>query len=371
MMSRRGTVLLLLLLPALLPGAEKDVWSGVERVVAMGDVHGDYKQFTTLLGQAGLIDKDEKWTGGKAHLVQTGDVPDRGPDTRKIMDLLMKLEKEASRAGGAVHALIGNHEAMNVYGDLRYVIPEEYAAFRDSNSERTREMIWEQHLEVLRRNPNAPASPDKAYRQDWESKHPMGFVEHRRNWAPNGKYGQWVRSHNAVVKVNDSLFLHGGISPKFADTMLQQINERVRQELEDFKLLQDGVTMDPDGPLWYRGLATENEATLASHVDTVLRNYGVKRIVIGHTVTPGTVIPRFGGKVVMIDCGMSAAYGGRQAFLVIEKDKLQTVHRGKPLDLAVEGPAMLEYFKAAAALDPQPSPLAALIRALEGGAAAR
>ena len=110
--------------------AAQDAWSGVERIVAVGDVHGDYEQFVKLLRGAGLLDKESKWAGGKAHLVQTGDVPDRGARSRDVMDLLMKLEKQAKKAGGYVHALIGNHEAMNMYGDLRYVHVGEFAAFR-------------------------------------------------------------------------------------------------------------------------------------------------------------------------------------------------------------------------------------------------
>ena len=104
-------------------------WTGVGRIIAVGDVHGDYEQFTAVLASAGLIDGNGNWTGGKTHLVQTGDVVDRGPDSRAVMDLLMKLEKQAAAAGGAVHALIGNHEAMNVYGDLRYVSPGEFASY--------------------------------------------------------------------------------------------------------------------------------------------------------------------------------------------------------------------------------------------------
>ena len=103
-------------------------WTGVERVVAVGDVHGDYGGFVEVLRSAGVIDQKLRWTGGKTHLVQTGDVPDRGADSRKAMDLLMNLEKQAAKAGGQVHALIGNHEAMNLYGDLRYTVPGEFAA---------------------------------------------------------------------------------------------------------------------------------------------------------------------------------------------------------------------------------------------------
>jgi len=124
----------LLLVLVAWPPAGDDILSGIDRVVAVGDVHGDYDQFVIVLKSAGLLDGQIKWAGGKTHLVQTGDVLDRGADSRKAMDLLMRLEEEARGAGGAVHCLIGNHEAMNLYGDLRYLSPGEIAAFRDENS---------------------------------------------------------------------------------------------------------------------------------------------------------------------------------------------------------------------------------------------
>jgi hypothetical protein len=119
-------VVALLACAAVTPAADS-VWTGVDRIVAVGDVHGDYQQFVTVLRSASVIDERDTWIGGATHLVQTGDIPDRGPDTRKIFELLQRLEKQAKKDKGMVHALIGNHEAMNVYGDLRYVTPEEYA----------------------------------------------------------------------------------------------------------------------------------------------------------------------------------------------------------------------------------------------------
>ena len=104
-------------------------WTGVDRVVAIGDLHGDYGQYIEVMKSAGLINKSGKWIGGETHLVQTGDVTDRGADSRKIIDHLVKLSKQAKKKGGYVHLLIGNHETMNVIGDLRYVSPGEYAAF--------------------------------------------------------------------------------------------------------------------------------------------------------------------------------------------------------------------------------------------------
>ncbi|MCW5978398.1 MAG: metallophosphoesterase [Bryobacteraceae bacterium] len=363
--------LLFCLLPAHSQTTIQDTWPAPDRIVAIGDVHGDYPQFFTLLEQTGLVDNKGRWKGGKTHLVQVGDVPDRGPDTRKIMDLLMRLEKQAAKAGGRVHSLIGNHEAMNVYGDLRYVIPEEYASFRDGNSERVRDFFYEQHVEELKKNPPPEGLPafDHAYRKQWDEKYPLGYFEHRVAFGPKGAYGKWIRENNAIVKIGDSLFLHGGISPKYAAQSLAGINAAVRAELDDFSKLESGVATDEEGPLWYRGLAQGPEAELAAHVDAVLKNLGAARIVIAHTPTAGTVIPRFGAKVLAIDVGLSKAYGSRLACLVIEKGRPYTLHRGVRIDLPADEAGLPGYLKRAAALDPQPSPLESLLRQFAASAA--
>ncbi|MCZ6489455.1 MAG: metallophosphoesterase, partial [Acidobacteria bacterium] len=335
-MSFRLLILILfLILPASWASAAQDVWTGVEKIVAVGDVHGDYRQFVTLLEDAGLIDRNQKWIGGKTHLVQTGDVLDRGPESRKVMDLLVRLEEQARKAGGYVHALIGNHEAMNIYGDLRYVSPQEYEAFRDRNSGKIRASFYEQHIEETTKSlpPEELPELDEAYRRDWESRHPLGFFEHRFHFGPNGKHGKWILGHNAVIKINGTIFLHGGVSPKYANDSIRQINERVREELMDFSKLAGGIVMEEEGPLWYRGLALGDEESLTPHLEMVLSNNDARRIVVGHTVTGGAVMSRFGGRVILIDVGLSAFYGGRLACLIIEKDRTYALHRGRKLEL--------------------------------------
>ena len=350
----------------------QQVWSNVQRIVAVGDVHGDYGQFVALLRQAGVVDKKDKWSGGKTHLVQTGDIPDRGPETRKILGLLMKLERQAKKAGGFVHPLIGNHEAMNMYGDLRYVTPEEYEAFEDRDSERLREYAYELHVKGLEENPPQEGLPalDDAYQAQWESDHPLGYFEHRNAFSPEGEYGSWIRKNNAVIKINDTIFVHGGLSPKYVDWGIETLDQQISAELNDFSKIRGGVAIDAEGPLWYRGLAIAPEETLAEHVDLLLSNHDARRIVIGHTPTAGTVLPRFGGKVLMIDVGLAGYYGSRPACLVIENGKPYTLHRGQRLELPRDASSeeMLRYVKAAAALDPQPSPLAGMIRSIEAGA---
>jgi hypothetical protein len=357
-------ILILLLLAAGRIFAAQDVWTGVERVVAVGDIHGDYEALVAVLRSAGLIDQRGRWTGGKAHLVQTGDVLDRGPDSRKAMDLLIALEKQAAKAGGRVHSLIGNHEAMNLYGDLRYTSAGEFSAFRTNDSVRVRDAFWEEYVKELT---SKPGEQDK---KKWEAEHPLGWFEHRYQFGPQGLYGKWIRSHNTVVKINDSIYLHGGISPKYATMTIGEINQAIAAELNDVLNIKDGsIVTAEDGPLWYRGLAQDGGAAIAEHVDKVLQAYGVKRIVIGHTPTAGTVIPRFDGKVVIIDVGLSAYYGSRRACLVLERDKLYTVHRGQKINLPEGASDYLRYLKQAAALEPAPSPLGDLVREFEAGGA--
>jgi hypothetical protein len=371
-----GRWFLLAILPFLLPALisprtdEEDVWTGVERVVAIGDIHGDYDQFLALLRSADLVDAGGHWTGGKTHLVQTGDVLDRGPDSRKAMDLLISLEEQARRAGGYVHALIGNHEAMNLYGDLRYVAPGEISAFRNGGSEKARDALYEEHQKQLRASllPAHLPTFDDAYRKSWDAEHPLGFAEHRREFGPSGTYGKWIRTHNAVIKIDATLFLHGGISPKYAGFLIRDINERVRAELADFSKLQGGVVQDEEGPLWYRGLALGDEKTLEPELRTVLKNHALERIVIGHTFTDGTVTPRFVNRVLQIDIGLARLYDPnlRSACLVIDHGVPSVLHRGKKLALPSDsGADLLRYFKQAAALEPAPCALEARISRLE------
>lgn len=344
-------------------------WSGVERIVAVGDIHGDYERYIQVLRSAQIINRMTDWSGGRTHLVQMGDIPDRGPYPRKIMDLLMKLEEQAEKAGGRVHVVLGNHEAMNVYGDLRYVTPEEYEEFRDSNSEQVRQAFWGRALEEMYKNAEAggtTAAIDSAFRRRWRANYPLGFFEHRSAYAPNGKYGRWILNHNAIIRIDDTLFVHGGIGPKYADVAPDVINQKVRSELADFSLLQGGIITDEEGPLWYRGLAQGDELELAAHVDAVLTNFGVRRIVIGHTPTGTTVIPRFGGEVILADVGLSRVYGGPPACLVIEKNIAYALHRGKLLEIPRDsGKELLAYLRRAAALDPRRSPIDKAIQELQ------
>jgi hypothetical protein len=356
-----------LLLPAATPA--EDTFAEVSRVVAVGDVHGDLAQLVTVLQDSGIIDAKRRWAGGKAHLVQVGDRLDRGGDSRQVSDLFIQLEKEAKKAGGAVHPLLGNHEAMNMLGDLRYVTPEDFAAFRGPDSNRLRDALWDKV--VGERKARGEAAPTDEDRKRFDAEHPPGWVEHRLAFAPSGTYGRWLVGQNAVERIGDTLFLHGGISPKYADFGLRDLNDRIRAELRDPSPLTAVVCQDPEGPLWYRGLA-QDDADLGPHVEAVLRKHGVRRIVIGHTPTPGLVLPRYGGRVVVIDVGLSKFFGGPPAALVLEGGHAFALHRGKRLELPeAEGEPLLRYVREVAALEPDPSRLRPLLDRLQAAVTAK
>ena len=157
---------------------------------------------------------------------------------------------------------------------------------------------------------------------------PLGWVELIQAFSKQGKYGRWLRQHDAVVKIGSTLFLHGGISPKYATLQADEINARIKTALASDTPGAETLLTDDEGPLWYRGLALGPEADLAAHVDALLAFHGVSRIVIGHTVAPGVVLPRFGGKVILNDVGLSAVYGGPRSSLEIKGDAVSVRHRG-------------------------------------------
>ncbi len=155
--------------------------------------------------------------------------------------------------------------------------------------------------------------------------------------------------------------MHGGISSKYASLSIREINETVRSELIERAKLKNGLAVDPQGPLWYEGLGKGSASE--SHVGQLLKQHQVKRIVEGHTHMPGTIIPRFDGKVLAIDAGLRL---GRMAFLVIEGDKATAVQGAKSIEIPSDSNKLLGYLKESASLMYRiPPKLQAAIKGLE------
>jgi hypothetical protein len=277
------------------------------RVVAVGDVHGAYEPFVALLREARLLDDRERWIGGDAWLVQTGDVLDRGPDSKRVIDLLRRLQREAARAGGAVYPLLGNHELMRLQGDYRYVSEGEYAAFRRRDSQALREANLERAVRAAAARAADAQQPfdAAAFREQFLAEIPLGWLELRAAYGPSETYGEWLRSLPAVVVINGIAFLHGGISAAVAPLGCRGVNGAVEKELHGARDTQGAALgSDEAGPLWYRGLATEREDSFAPTLEQILAEFGVRAFVVGHTPQPGRVVARFGGRVIVIDSGM-------------------------------------------------------------------
>ncbi len=315
------------------------------RIVAVGDLHGDFAAWRAIAQAAGLTDSRGRWTGGKTVLVQTGDVVDRGPDGLKIIEDLMRLQREAERAHGRVVALVGNHEAMNMTGDLRYVSAADFAAYADRNSESVRQQTYEANkaqLEAAFRQKD-PAMTSEAIKAAWLAATPPGALEHQAAWSPTGRIGRWVVGNPAVALIDGNLFLHGGIGPAYAHVTPDEINRQVAAALAAQAMAPEAIINDPAGPLWYRGLvmrepetpaapdagASETPApstpapptlpppSVAEQLDEVLAAFGAKRMVIGHTPILSGIAVLEGGRLVRIDTGISSAYGGKLTYLEI------------------------------------------------------
>ena len=288
--------------------AEADRWSNVERVIAFGDVHGAYDDLAQLLRTVGVVDAKLHWAAGTAHVVSTGDLIDRGPGSRQVLDLLMRLQTEAQSAGGMLHVTIGNHEALNLLGDLRYVTPAEFAAYQAED----------------------PADlPDNT--------HPPGFFGKRAAFARDAQYGRWLLGLPVAIIINDTLFMHGGPSAVLAGLSIEEINQRYRAALSSVVSMPDAGRLDAahqnpllsdDGPNWYRGTALCNEASETDVLKPLMDGLGVKRVVIGHTPTRGLrVVSRFDGTVVKLDTGMNrAVYKGHPAALLLERADMRVIY---------------------------------------------
>jgi len=355
-----------------------------DRLIAVGDVHGDFDDFCLILKRAGLVNDQNHWTGGNATLVQTGDLIDRGPKGRAAMDLVMGLENEAAKAGGQVVPLLGNHEVMNILGDLRYVPPQSYADFADNGSEKRRQAAYQQyeawytsHAKFLAGLKQPAMSASK---EEWMANHPPGFLEYGEAFGPDGNYGKWIRHHATVVEIGGVLFVHGGISTRIDSLSLEQINSQVRGELEEFdktkqQLVSRGVIlpfftlgetavavqgellaerapgakpdaayhnllvrllsfnswlcMRDDGPLWFRGYDSWSEEEGTPQIQKILAAYNATHIVGAHTVQKTAHIrSRFDGRVFLIDTGMLSSYwpGGRASALEISAGKFTALY---------------------------------------------
>lgn len=250
------------------------------RLVAIGDVHGDLAATRAALRLAGAIDKSDQWIGGKLVVVQTGDQLDRGDQEREIVDLFERLAEQARAQGGAVHALNGNHETMNVQGDFRYVTP----AGLDFGTV-------------------SPASP-------LGERFPQRFKQRAAAFLPGGQYANLLAERKVTVIVGDSVFAHAGVLPEHVSHGLDAINHEVSAWMRGTTTEQPPSITSQDALVWTRLYGGNETAEVCQTAQRVLAALDVRRMVVGHTVQKNGITSICNQTVWRIDVGLSAYYGG-------------------------------------------------------------
>lgn len=276
-------------IPAAPPEPDPCIDAGVDRFLAVSDLHGDHDSLVALLRAGGVVDDTLRWSFENGRLVVVGDVFDRGAGVTECLWLLYRLEQEARRAGGGVHFLLGNHEVMILQGDERY-LAEKYG--------RVSEILDTPHVDL---------------------------------YGPNTLLGEWLRARNVVLRLDDRLFVHGGLHVSVVERRLDlpAINEGVRASLDvDASSTEPGpdetgrFLLGRYGPLWYRGWIREHASYPAASTEEirgVLARYGASSAVVGHTEVP-EIRALHGGLVVPVDVPLGE--GGRPQALLGEDSAL-------------------------------------------------
>ena len=266
------------------------VFTDVDRIVAIGDIHGDIKALFKALYKANIIKTNGEWDkkNKRTIVIQLGDLLDRGgrgqADTDnykeeiEILQYIEYLNKKAQEVDSAFITLIGNHELMNILGDFRYV------------------------------SANAMKG--------------MGGEEGRRKlFAAGGPIAKHLGCCSyGICKIGDWTFVHAGVLPqhlKDDNFSFSSVNQLVRGIMRgtvkkhNLNPSQREFIFGNNGLFWTRELAKDNpNCSLANESVSILNNEkGNGGIIVGHTIQKNGINSKCGGKVWAIDTGMSDAFG--------------------------------------------------------------
>ena len=270
------------------------------RLVAIGDIHADIQALRKAFQAAGATDARGAWIGGTLTVVQLGDLIGRSDDEREVLDFIFEIQRRAAERGGAVHALIGNHEVMGGRLDNQAVGPNPFPA-------------WES-VSGLRRD-------DPRLRHLLPSERARGAA-----LMPGGPYARRIAEFPTVLKIRGTVFTHGGVTPRWASYGTDRINREVGDWLK-------GLTPEPqssqgvddgDRVMWTRQFSQNVDPSDCQQLAESLRLLGAQRMIVAHTVHE-RITSRCDGQVWAVDVGMSRAYGGRVQVLEIVDDRVLRV----------------------------------------------
>lgn len=247
---------------------EKSDVARAKKMLIFSDIEGEFGSMRKFLQANKVIDEQFKWIFGDGHLLLVGDFVDRGKQVTEVLWLIYSLEAQAKAVGGYVHYVLGNHEIMNLSGDLRYL---------NAKYQRTAQMMNKPFTALL---------------------------------GEDTELGQWFRSKNVALRAGDILLVHAGISPQVSDMDLDinKVNKLTRpffaDSLYSYPNIETEVLMGDDGPFWYRGFYRKGDDGMKKssiEVDNALARFRARHIVTGHTVIADTVSMLYNGKLFNTD----------------------------------------------------------------------
>lgn len=300
------------------------------RVVAIGDLHGNFEGWVQILRMADLLDRKGSWIGGDTTLVMTGDVVGRGGFPKRIYLWIRRLMREAADAGGRFEFLLGNHEAMSMHHIHSYTTVEEYRDFAPPSE--LDQMALRSTLVALPSPGGADIQRTSAmFDMGRMQEEPLGWLEFRRAMAPTGMVGRWLVQRPTLFIVGKTLFVHGGLHPRYSVWKPEELNRRIQLEMMRyqpyFELDARSPALAEDGPHWYRIAMRKSAAALKAELDETLGNWDIDRMVVGHTPTflidarsPGQILSLGDGRLMCIDVGIGRAYGAKLAALELAPD---------------------------------------------------
>ncbi|MBT4186777.1 MAG: calcineurin [Gemmatimonadales bacterium] len=285
----------------LLVVATSCVGGGDQRIVAFGDVHGDLEAARGALRLAGAIDDQDRWIGGDLIVVQTGDQLDRGDQEQAILDLFERLRIESEAAGGAFHALLGNHELLNARLDFRYVTDGGYADFMD----------------VVEYDPSDSIQVWDGSSASFRSSTMAEFEPHQRPrvaaFMPGGPYANLLAKRQVIARVGDNIFVHGGVLPEHVAYGIDAINSSAQAWLRGDADLPS-VLSGSFSPQWTRLYSDDPDSSACSVLEKALNALEAKRIVMGHTIQQSGITSACGARAWRIDVAMAAYYAARNDY---------------------------------------------------------
>lgn len=309
-----------------------------ERVVAIGDLHGDLAKTRRALRLAGLIDGRDRWVGGATVAVQVGDQLDRGGDELAILHLLERLQGEARKAGGAVHVLNGNHETMSVDGRFRYASG---AGLREFQKWQMVQLLGARLKGGCGCGAGAcsPGGLPAQERMEQMRITPEGLPR-AAALQPGGPVAtRFFSGHPIVLQVGSTVFAHGGVLPAHVDYGLERINRETSQWMQGRGgFYGPWFLQGRNAVVWSRHYSVEEEkcdcATLEKALGMIA---GAERMVLGHTVQDEGINGACRNRVFRIDVGLSkgVANGEPEVLEILRDAHVRRLREGGPPEVLV------------------------------------